>query len=60
VAGTTAWTRAKEQVLQLCRGDADARALRLEVLAVLRRVIGFDAYVWVITDPATTCRNSHG
>jgi DNA-binding CsgD family transcriptional regulator len=54
VAGTTAWTRAKEQVLQLCRGDADARTLRLEVLAVLRRVIGFDAYVWVVTDPETS------
>jgi DNA-binding CsgD family transcriptional regulator len=54
VAGTTAWTRAKEQVLQLCHGDADARTLRLEVLAVLRRVIGFDAYVWVVTDPETS------
>lgn len=54
MAGTTAWTRAKEQVLQLCRGDADARTLRLEVLAVLRRVIGFDAYVWVVTDPETS------
>jgi hypothetical protein len=54
VAGTNAWTRAKEQVSQLCRGDADARTLRLEVLAVLRRVIGFDAYVWVVTDPETS------
>jgi DNA-binding CsgD family transcriptional regulator len=54
VAGTTAWTRAKDQVLQLCQGDADARTLRLEVLAVLRRVIGFDAYVWVVTDPETS------
>jgi DNA-binding CsgD family transcriptional regulator len=50
----TAWTRAREQVLQLCQGAADARTLRLEVLAVLRRVIGFDAYVWVVTDPETS------
>ena len=54
MAGTTSWSRAREQILQLCRGDADARALRLEVLAVLRRVIGFDAYVWLMTDPETS------
>jgi len=54
VASTTAWTQAREQILQLCRGDADARVLRLEVLAVLRRVIGFDAYVWLVTDPETS------
>jgi DNA-binding CsgD family transcriptional regulator len=54
VASTTAWTRAREQILQLCRGEADARTLRLEVLAVLRRVIGFEAYVWLITDPETS------
>jgi DNA-binding CsgD family transcriptional regulator len=28
--------------------------LRLEVLGVLRRVIGFDAYVWLLTDPETS------
>jgi DNA-binding CsgD family transcriptional regulator len=54
VASTTAWTQAREQILQLCRSDADARTLRLEVLAVLRRVIGFDAYVWLVTDPETS------
>jgi hypothetical protein len=54
VASTTARTQAREQILQLCRGDAGARTLRLEVLAVLRRVIGFDAYVWLVTDPETS------
>ena len=54
MTSTTARARAREQILQLCRGDADARTLRLEVLAVLRRVIGFDAYVWLITDPETS------
>ena len=55
MASTTAWTQAREQILQLCEGDAvDARTLRLEVLAVLRRVIGFDAYVWLLTDPETS------
>jgi len=52
MAGNTA--RAREQILQLCAGNADARTLRMEVLAVLRRVIGFDAYVWLITDPETS------
>jgi DNA-binding CsgD family transcriptional regulator len=54
MAGATAWNRARDQILQLCRGDADARTLRLEVLAVLRRVVGFDAYVWLVTDPETS------
>jgi DNA-binding CsgD family transcriptional regulator len=54
VAGATTRARAREQILQLCEGDADARTLRLEVLAVLRRVIGFDAYVWLVTDPETS------
>ncbi len=54
MAGTTAQARAREQILQLCRSGADARTLRLEVLAVLRRVIGFDAYVWLVTDPETS------
>ena len=54
MASTTAWTHAREQILRLCQGDADARTLRLEVLAVLRRVIGFDAYVWLVTDPETS------
>ena len=54
VASKTAWTQAREQILRLCRGDADARTLRLEVLAALRRVIGFDAYVWLVTDPETS------
>lgn len=27
--------------------------LRLDVLDVLRRAVGFDAYAWVLTDPAT-------
>jgi DNA-binding CsgD family transcriptional regulator len=46
--------RAREQILQLCQAVTDPRTLRLEVLAVLRRVTGFDAYVWVITDPETS------
>jgi DNA-binding CsgD family transcriptional regulator len=54
VTSSTAWTRAREEILRLCRDHADARALRLAVLAVLHRVIGFDAYVWLLTDPETS------
>jgi DNA-binding CsgD family transcriptional regulator len=54
VAGTVSLARAREQILQVCAGGADARTLRLEVLAVLRRAIGFDAYVWLVTDPETS------
>jgi DNA-binding CsgD family transcriptional regulator len=54
MVSTTAWTQAREQILGLCRAAAGARALRLQVLAVLRRVIGFDAYVWLVTDPQTS------
>src|SRR6266702_2747305 len=35
-------------------GSPSVRTLRLEVLAALRRVIGFDAYVWLVTDPETS------
>jgi DNA-binding CsgD family transcriptional regulator len=54
VTSAISWTRAREQILQLCQGDADDRTLRLEALAVLRRVVGFDAYVWLMTDPETS------
>ena len=54
MASTTALTLAREHVLRLCRADADARTLRLEVLALLRKAIGFDAYVWLMTDPETS------
>src|SRR5258708_37846078 len=46
-------TRASESILEICRCAADARTLRLEVLAVIRRVVGFDAYAWLLTDPET-------
>ncbi len=50
----TTWAAAGAAIGRLCRDLDDARTLRLEVLAVLRRVIGFDAYVWLLTDPETS------
>jgi DNA-binding CsgD family transcriptional regulator len=46
--------RARERIEAICAEFRDDRSLRLEVLAVLREVIGFDAYVWLLTDPVTT------
>jgi hypothetical protein len=37
----------------LCQSASDARALRLQVIEELRRGVGFDAYAWLLTDPAT-------
>ena len=37
----------------MCEQAPDARALRLAVVPELRRVVGFDAYAWLLTDPAT-------
>lgn len=40
-------------ISRLCDLQLDARALRAGVLDELRRVVEFDAYVWVLTDPQT-------
>lgn len=49
-------TRARaalERVAWLCESGADARAVRLTVLAEIGRVVDFDAYAWLLTDPET-------
>ena len=53
MASPTAFARARGHVAELCQRDTDARALRLAVLAAIRRVVPFDAYAWVVTDPET-------
>ena len=46
--------RALDRVEQLCAAnDSDARSLRLALLAEIRRVISFDAFAWLLTDPET-------
>lgn len=53
----TATTRAREHIAALCRAAADVptepAALRVAILDDLRDAIGFDAHVWVMTDPVT-------
>ncbi len=54
VADSWARARARERIEAAASEPVDARRLRLQVLAVLREVIDFDAYVWLLTDPVTT------
>jgi DNA-binding CsgD family transcriptional regulator len=44
---------AVERIERLCAGPLDERTLREETLVELRRVVGCDAYVWLVTDPVT-------
>jgi DNA-binding CsgD family transcriptional regulator len=54
VAGTWAQTGARERITRLGAAARDSRELRRQVVPVLREVLGFDGYVWLLTDPATT------
>jgi DNA-binding CsgD family transcriptional regulator len=54
VASSVAYARERERVLRLCDAAGDARTLRLELLDAIRRVVGFDAYAWLVTDPETS------
>ena len=51
-----AWarTRASERIDEICASVLDATALRRGVLDAMRRVVEFDAFVWLLTDPVTT------
>jgi DNA-binding CsgD family transcriptional regulator len=42
-----------ERVERLCSSGLGAKTLREQVLAELRRVLAFDAHVWLLTDPVT-------
>ena len=41
-------------MLRICDAAGEARTLRLELLEAIRRVVGFDAYAWLVTDPETS------
>jgi DNA-binding CsgD family transcriptional regulator len=53
VPTTTAHASAIRRVAAVCRDHADAHALRLAVLDEVRRVVPFEAYSWLLTDPET-------
>jgi hypothetical protein len=45
---------AQQRIIRICETAQDARSLRIQVLAELHRVVDFDAYVWMLTDPETS------
>ena len=53
MTGNWARARARERIEDIAAVSVDARNLRIEALTAIREVIGFDAYVWLLTDPAT-------
>ena len=54
VASSVAYARERERVLRICDAAGEPRTLRLELLEAIRRVVGFDAYAWLVTDPDTS------
>jgi DNA-binding NarL/FixJ family response regulator len=54
MASTWARARARERIEAIAAQPLDAMSLRRQVLDVLRGVVPFDAYVWLLTDPVTT------
>src|ERR1700749_3398228 len=58
MGSSAAYARARGTILRICRGEADARTLRLAVLDAIRRATGFDAYAWLLTDPETSVGSS--
>src|SRR5947208_15990854 len=58
MGSAAAYARAREMILRICRGEPDARTLRLEALDAIRRAVGFDAYAWLLTDPETSVGSS--
>jgi DNA-binding CsgD family transcriptional regulator len=54
VARPAAYQRSRARVQQICDRGGDATTLRERVLAEIGRVVGFDAHVWLLTDPQTS------
>jgi DNA-binding CsgD family transcriptional regulator len=54
VADSTKQTRSRERFERICASGADAQTLRVQLLEAMRRVVSFDAHVWLMTDPHTT------
>jgi DNA-binding CsgD family transcriptional regulator len=49
---TAPHARSVRRIAKLCESPGDARTLRLQLLDEIR-VVGFDAYAWLLTDPQT-------
>lgn len=49
----TTRSAARDEIRRLCAGGGPERTLRAAALRILRAVVPFDYYVWVLTDPVT-------
>lgn len=53
MASRTTERHARERIERICLSTPDATELRIRVLDEIRTVVGFDAHVWLLTDPRT-------
>ncbi|MEJ7647463.1 MAG: hypothetical protein WKF57_00220 [Nakamurella sp.] len=53
MTGSSSLARSVERIERLCASTLGERDLRVGIVAEVRRSIGFDAYVWLLTDPVT-------
>ena len=53
MTGNWARAQARARIEAIGAASTDDRTLRRQVLTVLREVVVFDAYVWLLTDPVT-------
>ncbi len=51
-------SEARRAVLNACDTATDARSLRIAVLEQIARVVDFEAYAWLLTDPKTSVGTS--
>ncbi|QGF23458.1 helix-turn-helix transcriptional regulator [Raineyella fluvialis] len=54
IRGSAGRSTLAHRIERLCAVEPDLRALRRAVLEAIRPTIGFDWYVWVLTDPLTS------
>jgi DNA-binding CsgD family transcriptional regulator len=54
VASSGVYARARGRVVRICDSVGDALTLRLRLVEEIGRVVGFDAYAWLMTDPETS------
>jgi DNA-binding CsgD family transcriptional regulator len=54
VLGSAAYARSRQRVAEICERDDPPVPLRQWLLGEMRRVVGFDTHVFVLTDPETS------
>jgi DNA-binding NarL/FixJ family response regulator len=58
VVSSAAGSRSPARIERICQTEADSRTLRLQLLGEIRRVVPFDSYAWLLTDPDTSVGSS--